>query len=300
MNYKMRIKKTVLLTTVIGILICSLLGIMSGCQNKLDMKVLTSEINAGATEEFIVLHASDTHLTLCDDSDTKEIKDKAKNRYKRFKKLQEQKLDYVAALAKENDYLVVHTGDIMDFTTDANIARTKAFIEETNCLYVPGNHEMENITDYYREKLAAATPRDLSFFAEEIKGVMFVGIDNTDHKMTEEQLSKLKEVVDTGKPIILLVHVPLFTKDLYDVSILDDGSAYLMAVPEELMTNYPAMRYEMQKADEVTYRAYDYIATQTNIKGILCGHLHLDFETTVGGIPQYVVGLDSVRLVTIK
>lgn len=297
---KMKSKKFVILLTSLSILLCLVLGAMSGCQAKLEMTVLTSEISAGATEEFTVLHASDTHLTLCDDTDTKEVQAKAKNRYKRFKKLQEQKLDYVATLAKENDYLVVHTGDIMDFTTDANIARTKAFIEETGCLYVPGNHEMENITDYYREKLAAASPRDLSFFAEEVHGVVFVGIDNTDHKMTEEQLNKLKEVVETGKPIILLVHVPLFTKELYDVSILDDGSAYLMAVPEELMKSYPAMRYEMQKADEVTYQAYDYIASQKSIKGILCGHLHIDFETMVGCVPQYVVGLDSVRVVTVK
>ncbi len=297
----MKNKRKVSLILIFCILLCVIVGSFAGCQSKLDMTVLSSEINAGATERFIVLHTSDTHLTLYSDADTKEVIKKAKKRTKRFKNLQEQKLDFVAGMAKENGYLVIHTGDIMDFPTDANIARAKAFFDETECLYVPGNHEPEDENSDYYKKLAAASKRSINFFCEEINGVCFVGIDNSNHKMTQSQYDQLKAVVQTGKPIILLMHAPLYTKDLYDASIVDDGAAYLMAVPEELMKSYPADKYASQKADDLTYEIYDYIVAQENIKGILCGHLHIDFETMVGGrIPQYVVSLDSVRIVTIK
>ncbi|MBO4539548.1 MAG: metallophosphoesterase [Clostridia bacterium] len=301
MKRKMKFSKTVSLIIVFGILISVLSGILCGCQKEYEMDILTSEIDAGATATFTVLHTSDTHLTLCSDTDTAEIKEKSKKRTKRFKNLQESKLNKAASMAKEKGYYLVHTGDIMDFPTDANIERAKAFFEETNCLYVPGNHEPEDQDSDYYKKLNAAYRYDIDFYCQEINGVNFVGIDNSDHKMTEEQLKKLKSVVAQGKPVILLVHAPLYTKELYDASVVDDGSAYLMAVPETLMKNYPAEKYAQQKADEITYAAYDYIVSRDCIKGILCGHLHIDFETKVGGrIPQYVVGLDSMRVVTVK
>lgn len=295
----MKNKKVLALFLVLTLAITIVVG-MTGCQKKLDMTVLYSEIDAGAEATFTVLHTSDTHLTLYSDSDTKEVKKQGKKRTKRFDNLQEQKLQYVASMAKENGWRIVHTGDLMDFPTDANIERAGVFFAETDCLYVPGNHEPEDVNSDYYKKLSAVAGRDLSFFCEEINGVCFVGIDNSDHKMTASQLAQLKEVVATGKPIILLVHAPLYTKELYDASIVDDGAAYLMAVPEDLMKNYPEDKYRSQKADEITYESYEYIIGQENIKGILCGHLHIDFETRVGNIPQYVVGLDSVRVVTIK
>ena len=297
----MKKRKTVSIISIFGILISVFMGIFSGCQKEYEMEVLTSEIDAGAEISFTVLHTSDTHLTLCSETDTAEVKEKSKKRTKRFKNLQETKLNKAASMAKEKGYYLVHTGDIMDFPTDANIERAKAFFEATDCLYVPGNHEPEDKESDYYKKLNAAYRYDIDFYCQEINGVNFVGIDNSDHQITEEQFLKLKEVVAQGKPIILLVHAPLYTKELYDASVVDDGSAYLMAVPETLMKNYPAEKYAQQRADETTYAAYDYIVSRDCIKGILCGHLHIDFETKVAGrIPQYVVGLDSLRIVTIK
>ena len=297
----MKSKRTVSLIMAFGILSCLFSGLLSGCQKKLQITLLTAEIEAGVTQEFTILHTSDTHLTLCSETDGKEIKAKSKKRTKRFNNLQEQKLEYAKNLSEEKGYLLVHTGDIIDFATDANIERAKKFFEETNCLYVPGNHEPEDKNSDYYKKLNAAYRYDIDFYCYEKNGVNFVGIDNSDHRMTEEQLLKLKEVVAQGKPIVLLVHAPLYTRDLYDVSVVEDGSAYLMAVPEALIKKYPSEKYKQQKADETTYAAYDYIVSQDCIKGILCGHLHIDFETKVAGrIPQYVVGLDSMRVVTIK
>lgn len=290
---------TAALVVVILLLCACIVGTASGCQKKLEMTVLESTIDIGIEQSFTVLHASDTHITLYSKSDKSELISKAKNRSKRFGRNQEKNLEFVTDLSKEKGCKVIHTGDFMDFPTNANIDRLKKFLEETDCLYIPGNHETETTPDYYK-KIADASTRDISFYQEEINGVLFVGFDNSDHKVTAEQFAKLKAAVETGKPVVLFCHVPLFAKELYDKSILDDGSAYLMAVPEELMKNYPEKRYKDQKADEVTYEAYEYIKAQENIKGILAGHVHFSLESKVGNIPQYVVGLNTVRLVTIK
>ena len=288
-----------IISAVAIICLIAIFATLSGCQKKVDITVLTGEINAGATAEINVLHTSDTHLTYYDNTDTAEVRRYGKSRYRHFGQNMQQTLDEIVAMAKEENRLLIHTGDLLDFETDANIQKAKEFFDESDCLYVPGNHETEADASYV-EKLQAVYKRNLTFYCEEINGVCFVGLDNTNHKMTAEQLDLLKEVVETGKPIILLMHVPLYEEGLFYESIKADGSAYLMAVPEEMMTDYPEMRYEQQKADEITYTAYEYIISQPNIKAILAGHLHLSYECSVGNVKQYVVGRNTVRKITIK
>ena len=272
-----------------------------GCNDQQqEVKVLNTELTVGATQPFKIVHASDIHTLLTADSDSKKLKKEGKNRVRYFGKNPDQKLDIITDLANENDARIVITGDFMDFISDGNINKLAEFVRETNAIYVPGNHEMEFISPEDEQRLTQAAQRNVRFFTEEINGVVFVGIDNTNHRMTQDQLDRLKSVVESDKPVILLLHVPLFQKDMYDISIQSDGSAYLMAVPEELMTNYSEFRYNDQKADAVTYEAYDYITAQDNIKAILCGHVHFDFETQVGKVKQYVVGTNTARVISIS
>ncbi len=284
------------------IAVCLLIAVcFVGCNKDYKMTVYQNEINVGVNEPFVILHTSDTHLTLAGDRDSQTAHNKSKQRQGMGPG--EQRLDIVQKTAQENNATIVHTGDAMDFLTYANIDYFKSFLQRTNALYIPGNHEMESLKEEFEDPFSQMTERSTDFFSQEINGVLFVGINNYNHKMTYEQLDKLKEVVALEKPIVLLVHVPLYSRDLYDVCVSHDGfenAAWLMAVPEELMTNYPSYLYESQKADEATKDAYNYIVAQNSIKAILSGHLHIDFETKVGNIPQYVTSTDSLRLITIK
>ena len=292
--------KTIAKLLLIIVVCVALVATTAGCDKPYSMKVYREDLVIGVQSPFAVLHTSDTHLTLANDLDSPSALVAANER--RGMGPGEKRLDFVAATAKQNDALVVHTGDALDFVTYANMERFGAFLKETNALYIPGNHEMDSLSEEFEATFYSMATDDVLFFSEEVGGVVFVGINNANHKMTYEQLDRLKEVVATGKPVVLLVHVPLYSRDLYDASISSSGSdnvAWLMAVPKELVDRYPA-GYDFQKADEATYAAYDYIVAQDNIKAILCGHLHFDYTTKVGNIPEYVTGIDSVRLFNIR
>ena len=69
-----------------------------------------------------------------------------------------------------------------------------------------------------------------------------------------------------------------------------------MSVPEELMQSYTPHRYEQQKQDEITAEAFNFIVTCKNIKGILAGHLHKDFEGMIhNDTPQLITGCATIR-----
>lgn len=91
--------------------------------------------------------------------------------------------------------------------------------------------------------------------------------------------------------------MPLYTKEFYDFGLkCGDGTAYLMSVPEELMQNYTPHRFKQQKQDEITAEAYDFIVNCKNIKAILSGHLHKDFEGNINDdLCQLTTGMSTVR-----
>ena len=136
---------------------------------------------------------------------------------------------------------------------------------------------------------------DIRFTCREIGGVNFVGIDNGNYQISSVQFEKLKNVVAEGKPILLFMHIPLYSRELqarhYD--------CYL-APPEDVLTTYGPWQVYEQKADEQTLEACQYIRSQELIKYVICGHLHLNHETqTPGEIKQIVTGLDTLREITV-
>ena len=78
----------------------------------------------------------------------------------------------------------------------------------------------------------------------------------------------------------------------------DEGKsiAYLMSVPDDLMKHYSPDRYEQQKQDSITENAYDFIVNCDNIRAVLAGHLHENFEGMLtDGSVQLVTGRSTVR-----
>ena len=79
-------------------------------------------------------------------------------------------------------------------------------------------------------------------------------------------------------------------------------AAYMVAVPDELMSYYSESRYRQQHADEITRETVDYIKRQPLIRAIFCGHIH-DFisETNLTDrIKQYISNFGNVRLVEVE
>ena len=153
-----------------------------------------------------------------------------------------------------------------------------------------GNHEFSLFVGEakedaaYREqslsKVQSVFKNDIRMSSRVIGGVNFVAIDNGYYLIEREQLDFIKKEVQKGLPVILLVHTPFYEKNFYEdqIKIKKEDSAYLIAVPEELMAEYPPDRKEQQKADEVTLQAVEYIANEPAIKGVISGHLHDNYD----------------------
>ncbi|MDD5603132.1 MAG: metallophosphoesterase [Eubacteriales bacterium] len=269
------------------------------------MNRITTEINVGATEPFKLLHISDTHLTLADEREIQRKLDLAEKRKPHFKTAESDLLE-AENIAKETGAIMVHTGDIIDFVSYANLERAKEFVDNTDCFFAAGNHEFslfvgEAFEDAeYRnqslERVQEAFRNDIRFSSKKVNGVNLIAIDNSYYRFEPFQLQALKAEVSFNMPVILLLHTPLYEPDLYKKKIANADSAFLVSTPTELMSAYTEYRFKQQLADEMTLEATEYIKNELLIKAIISGHLHFDYEGKVTDrLPQYVTGKNTAR-----
>ena len=270
------------------------------------MKIIENVIEIGLSKPFEVLHASDTHLALADDRDDQRKLDLAKQRYQYFDYALGN-VKFMSDYAKEHNLTIVHTGDLIDFVSELNLDVARDFTSNNDVFFAAGNHEFSLYVgeafedEAYRnislKKVQSAFTNDIRFSVREIGGVNFVAIDNSYYFFEKSQLDGLKEVAKQGKPMVLLMHNPIYTKDFFEYKIKNHpDAAFLNGVPNELMTGYAKDRYVQQKGDAVTFATCDYIKSEPLIKAILCGHLHEDYVDTIhDGLKQYVTHITSLR-----
>lgn len=272
------------------------------------MNILETTLPVGAKKPFRVLHFTDTHLTYADIRDGERKVKMAEWRAKEFPEAQ-RVLDFACATAKELQIPLLHTGDLIDYVSKANLEAVKAFTDQNDCFMAAGNHEFslylgeEKEDAAYRNRSLAAVQavfrNNIRMDSRVIGGVNFVALDNGYYLFEQEQFDFLKQEVQKGLPIVLMMHTPLYDPALYERSMQDTPCAYLVGVPDEKMRCYPPERYEQQKADALTLAVMDYIKEQTLIKAILAGHLHFNAETTFADrIPQLILGCTDLRLIT--
>jgi hypothetical protein len=118
-------------------------------------------------------------------------------------------------------------------------------------------------------------------------------MDNVYYHFDETQYSRLQMEIDKGLPILLMLHVPLYTPALYHESMVIRGesNAGIMGCPQELLKSYPDDRYIQQCPNEMDLEVMNYIAAQPLIKAIFTVHTHYNHESPLtSGIKQYVVG----------
>ncbi len=275
-------------------------------------KWVETTIDVGAEAPFRVLHMSDTHLTHADERDDERKLRLAEQRTKYFAHA-DLLVKTASEYSKKEGIPIFHTGDLIDFVSCQNLDIAHAFASDVDLFMAAGNHEFslyvgEAVEDAaYREqsleKVQAAFKNDIRFSKREMGGVNFVAMDNSYYLVDRWQLDALKQVVAEGKPVVLLVHTPLYCEELYQLEMERNkgACAYLMAVPEEKMTGYKPDRYRQQKADAVTLEAYDYICSEPRIRAVITGHLHKDGVYAINDrLKQYVTGTHSLRVATFE
>lgn len=263
------------------------------------MELEKSTVNIGLDKPVRVLHITDTHLPLCEKDDESQFIEAAARRGAPAPILES--LDKQLAYARENCNLLLHTGDLIDFASNANVAFLREFLKQKNVLFIAGNHEywrsdggFEDM-EYRMQSLTRMGDMgsDLMFTSRMVGGVNFVGIDDAYHQVEAWQTERLKTEVKKGAPVVLFMHAPLFEQSLYERSIAywRDGTAYLVGCDEAHTSGYSEYGVKTQCPIDATRDFAAYVNSEKGIKAVLAGHVHFNFESRLpGGTMQYVTG----------
>ena len=245
-------------------------------------------IDAGAAKPFSALHISDTHLTTAYPGENMNKQRLALLRTRTFGGRQEEALRDSLAWAKENADLVIHTGDLIDWQSEANFDQARAAYKEFSGASA-GNHEyspemwlseQECTCDESYKALTgdalrkAFGNRDVSFSATEFNGVNFIAMDDVYGTVTESQVERFRSEAKKGMPIVLCMHVPFFSDHIWMANAVFwkriGGKFASAAVPKA------ASDYARQLADRTTRDFIAYLKSEPSLRGILAGHLHFD------------------------
>ena len=120
-----------------------------------------------------------------------------------------------------------------------------------------GNHEYSKYvgeaTEDHAYKMSsypsvqAAFGNDLLFASREINGLNLVAVDNTYYQFNSLQLALLKKEIEKGMPILMLVHNPFYTEELYDtmMNIRKQPCPYVVGCPEEKLSGCSQHRFAL-------------------------------------------------------
>lgn len=270
------------------------------------MNLSKTAIHIGLQKPIRVLHISDTHLTLADKRDNDRKRLVSINRKPAFDDVNgsvERYLDEQISYGHENCDLILHTGDLIDFVSIANVEKAGQILKDDKILFIAGNHEYSQYVDEAWEDHAyrmnaymhirGTMGVDMLFASRVVGDVNFVCVDNGYYQFEDWQLKRLKMEVAKGLPVILAFHNPLFQQQLFDSLMKKNNNrcADIVGCSEENLLPYEEYRALQQRPNRDTLHFIEYIGEEPLIKAVLAGHLH---ESSEGMLPcgkmQYIVG----------
>lgn len=260
------------------------------------LSISCHHIEAGVSKPFSVLHISDTHLTAAYPDENEWTREFMAKRSKTFGGRQEEALRESLAWAKEHVNYVMHTGDLIDALSRANLDLVRKYygIGGATMGGSLGNHEFyhgqqgetEEGKAVSREQLSKAYPFDISLSSSVVNGVNFVTIDNVYGAVTTGQASRFEAEVKKGLPIILCMHCPFNTPEIYR-SALKLWRKHVLKL--NVIPNAKSWRDGYRDPDTKEFVAY--LKSLPSLKGILAGHLHIDVQDRFSPTAmEYVVG----------
>lgn len=262
---------------------------------KNNLKIIKTTVNIGIEKPVKLLQLTDCHITRGDPTGW--------NRKGTFDVDYDgcaedyflQALEY----AKTNGMPVLCTGDVIDFFSPENFEFIDKHLSGADYIYAAGNHDFCHMLGqakedyaYKWEKISEIAPHiknNMYFFSRIVDGVNVVILDNSYYFITDGQIEALKAEAARGYPIILAMHVPLYTERTALCGMEGGEPAYVVAASQELLSSYSEERRLQQAPDAATLRAVEYIKNEPMIKAVFAGHKHLNIEDMLNErLPQYV------------
>ncbi len=237
-----------------------------------------------------IYHFSDSHLTEYDElSDANEIEHAKKqtNAWEGVRKgfceaygapygeLEQQSaqehLTNLLECAKDGHALVI-AGDTMDYINGANLRLTEKLFGDFNKPFVQvcGNHEPLN--DIPNGYIVSKMKNEIQTL--DLGDLVIIGLDNSQRRISDLQLKAIEGFIAEGKPIIIVMHVPIMTSENYD-RLMKSGVYFQL--------NYEGCPKENLEFIELIKR------NGRSIVAVLAGHLHFsDISKISDEVTQYV------------
>lgn len=246
----------------------------------------------GLSNDYQFLYISDTHMVTVGDTDTADVNSYASSRLPMFVNeagmTSARQFSGWISMANEMEVdALLMGGDIIDCPSDSNINFLAAQLSNLNVpyLYTLGNHDWtlpwaylnDHAENYYRPLFAPYTDGNTAFHVLRLDGLNIAAIDNSSDQINPAVLEPLSELLSEGTPVILLLHVPLYSDELAAKATETWGNPIVLGeggiAPNETSAAFLDMIY----------------AEDSPVAAVLSGHVHFSAETILpGGIPQYV------------
>ena len=122
-----------------------------------------------------------------------------------------------------------------------------------------------------------------------VHGVNFITLDDVYGYVTPEQVERFQEEVKRGLPIILCMHVPFISENIWRATCKFWKSGKNRFREKEVPQ--PTDDYLTQLEDPVTRDFIAYLKQEPLLKGILAGHEHFTMQERFSPTAiQYIVG----------
>lgn len=250
----------------------------------------------GIKGEYRFLFVTDSHVVVMDGSENPKESSYGAERLNLFrtdgKSAAGQFTGWMDYAARQELDGVLLGGDIVDFPSQANLGFLKGQLEGLKCpyLYTPGNHDWTYPWEYLTEKgkqeylplLAPYTRGNTDLNVLDYGEFLIAAADNSSGQFTEAAARGLADVCGRGKPVILLIHVPVLSqsvlikaREVWKGGVVLGGGNYGGIYP-----------------DDASRKVLDLISAKDSpVRAVLAGHVHFadrDMVEGADGVVQLV------------
>lgn len=262
--------------------------------NNWEPQVDTREVALdGLSRDYNFLFVSDTHVIVPGQEDTSEVLELGNSRMHYFTNTSgmnsEEQFPYWIQYANSHqvDGLLMG-GDIIDYPSESNLAYLKENLNElkTPYVYTFGNHDWaypwDTTTQEYRPLFDDLLDGSGAAHFMEYDDLVVLTVDDSTYQVAPEALPVVEQALSLGKPVILMMHIPLQTDSLL-TKCLNGWNEAIVIGPDG------------KKPNEVTQKFLDMIlADDSPVGAILAGHVHMEDTSQINDrITQYVVDMSA-------
>lgn len=243
----------------------------------------------GLETEYELLFLTDTHMIIRSEDDDEQVKANAESRAPMFYDAAgvssaEQFPEWMEYANEREVDAVLLGGDIIDYPSNANVSYMHENLSklEMPYLYTLGNHDWtypwEYMTDTakteYIPMLEPAIKENGTIQILDMEDFIVVSVDNSSGQIHPDALERYLEVLEMGRPVIVMVHVPFMTqsvlaraREVWSSPVVIGGGNYGGIYPSEESTAF----IEATTAED------------SPVVAVLAGHVHFYDKDYIDG-----------------